>query len=507
MPFANALPTSNPVVIGLVVFVIATLMLYFARLPAHRAILSLSRALSRGLRLSSIAIMKGQAKLELRNREVLLEAGREAKERMIEREFERVEAAVRRDLSECPGIERDMKVILSKVEEDHKESSEVPPEPPGWTKAVSAVADLQSKSDGSVGNILEQIHGSLVKSQDKAIEAYRKSINERHAHLKAMMPAWRQLEQKAGDMQRHVVKLLERSKDVDRHMEDYTQIVKKTDKAVRMLSTSATHQFLTSLLILLVAIGGAVINFSLIARPMAEMVGGNSMLGPFKTSDIAALVIILVELSIGIFMMESLRITRLFPIIGALPDKLRVRMIWITFTILFSLACVEAGLAYMREILLHDELATNAVLRGAEGGFSMQFAWITTISQMGMGFILPFALVFAAIPLENFIFALRAVSGMLMSALLRTIAVLLRAIASVFRHGGEFFVHVYDMLIFAPLWIEQRKKAPGSSGSSSGSGRSSSGGGGFGGFKFKKPAAPAPAAAPSFDPTIKGATP
>ena len=32
----------------------------------------------------------------------------------------------------------------------------------------------------------------------------------------------------------------------------------------------------------------------------------------------------------GLFLMESLRITRLFPVIGALPDKTRVRMIWIT---------------------------------------------------------------------------------------------------------------------------------------------------------------------------------
>jgi hypothetical protein len=323
-----------------------------------------------------------------------------------------------------------------------------------------------------------------------------------------MMPAWRQLEQKAGDMQRHVVKLLERSKDVDRHMEDFQQIAKKTDKAVRMLSTSSTHQFLTSALVLCVAIGGAIINFSLIARPMAEMVGGNSQLGSFKMSDVAALVIILVELSIGIFMMESLRITRLFPMIGALPDKIRMRMIWITFSILFSLACVEAGLAYMREILLEDQLATNAALRGAEGGIAGQFAWITTLSQMGMGFILPFALVFAAIPLENFIFSLRAVSGMLLSGVLRGIAVLLRAVASVFRHGGDFFVNVYDMLIFAPLWLEQRKK--GSSGSGSGSSSSSgrSGGGGFGGFKFKKSPAPTPApAAPTFNPTVKGATP
>ncbi|NIW24713.1 MAG: hypothetical protein GWN29_09200, partial [Gammaproteobacteria bacterium] len=115
---------------------------------------------------------------------------------------------------------------------------------------------------------------------------------------------------------------------------------------------------------LLVAVGGAAINFSLIARPMAEMVGGTSFIGGFRTADIAALVIILVEISMGLFLMESLRITRLFPVIGALADKLRVRMIWITFTILLFLASVEAGLAYMREILMQDELATSALLRG-----------------------------------------------------------------------------------------------------------------------------------------------
>jgi hypothetical protein len=36
----------------------------------------------------------------------------------------------------------------------------------------------------------------------------------------------------------------------------------------------------------------------------------------------------------GLFLMESLRITRLFPVIGALPDKTRVRMIWVSFTIM-----------------------------------------------------------------------------------------------------------------------------------------------------------------------------
>ena len=56
----------------------------------------------------------------------------------------------------------------------------------------------------------------------------------------------------------------------------------------------------------------------------------------------------------GLFLMESLRITRLFPVISALSDKMRVRMIFITFTILLLMASVEAGLAYMREVLLQD---------------------------------------------------------------------------------------------------------------------------------------------------------
>ena len=133
---------------------------------------------------------------------------------------------------------------------------------------------------------------------------------------------------------------------------------------MQVLSSSSLVQFFISALVLAVAVGGATINFSLIARPMAEMVGGTSFIGTFRMADIAALVIIMVEVSMGLFLMESLRITRLFPVIGALPDKLRVRMMAVTFAILFMLASVEAGLAYMREILMQDELATSALLRG-----------------------------------------------------------------------------------------------------------------------------------------------
>jgi hypothetical protein len=223
--------------------------------------------------------------------------------------------------------------------------------------------------------------------------------------------------------------------------------------------------FFVSALVLMVAIGGAAINFSLIARPMAEMVGGTSFVGQYRTADIAALVIIMVEISMGLFLMESLRITRLFPVIGALPDKMRVRMIWITFSILLLLASIEAGLAYMREVLLQDELATGALLRGEqEGGLQNEYLWITTAAQMGMGFILPFALVFVAIPLETFVHSLRTVLGLAGIALLRAFALVLRVLSNGFRHIGTLAERLYDLPLFVPLWLEARLAAAGRNG-------------------------------------------
>jgi hypothetical protein len=180
----------------------------------------------------------------------------------------------------------------------------------------------------------------------------------------------------------------------------------------------------------------------------------------FRTADIAALVIIMVEVSMGLFLMESLRITRLFPVIGALSDKMRARMIGITFAILLLMATVEAGLAYMREVLLRDELATTALLRGDAVGLLVgDHLWITTAAQMGMGFILPFALVFVAIPLETFVHSLRTVVGVTTIGVLRAIALLLRVLGNGCRHLGTLAQQIYDLPLFLPLWLEAKLAA------------------------------------------------
>lgn len=444
-------------------FVILVVALYAARVPAHRAILSLTRTLHNAMRLAAFSVMKGEKVLVRRNEEVLLAAGREAAERIIEREFDRIDSTVRRELSEYPSMHRRLDEVATKVDEDYQQSTVVPPAPPGWVKAVDAVARIPSEGDPMVANVLKNIHGSLEKAQNSALNEYRATSAKRHMVLKKMLPHWRKMTRVLGEVDKNVNSLLNRSKTIDRHMDEYNQIINATDRAKRMLSSSSLTQFFIAGFVLAIAIGGAMINFNLIARPMQEMVGGSDYIMGYKVSDIAALVIILVEIAMGLFLMESLRITRLFPVIAALDDKMRIRMVWASFIMLFLLATIESGLAFMREILSEQDAALAAEL--VSNGMMAEMrtsTWITTASQMGMGFILPFALTFVAIPLESFVHSSRTVFGIVAVATLRTLATLLRIVGTIFHYLGNGLVNVYDLVIFAPVWIEARVGGGGS---------------------------------------------
>jgi len=448
----NILPGS-PVLSAIIALMVAVFMLYLARSPAHKAIYALSRVIQDAFRLMADAVMHAEERVEKRNKEVLLTAGAETAERMIEREFQRVEAVVKRDLSGYPSLHRSLSDLVTRIDEDYKESAEIPMPPPDWVKAVDSLAKLESKGDSWVANILTEVHKTAVSQHKKIMEEYRKAVGARHALLEKMRPHWQKLSQRLDQVGKTITGLHERTAVIDNHVRQYEEIRNKTDRAARTLTSSAMTQFFISALVLLIAIGGAVINFNLIALPMSEMVGGGSYIGGYKTSDIAALVIILVELAMGIYLMESLRIPRLFPIIGQMDDKMRVRMIWVTFTILLVLACVESALAFMRDRIAADIQALRQTLAQVESPHTFN-SWIPTIGQMVMGFILPFALAFVAIPLESFVQSSRTVMGEAMAAMLRGLAFVLRLLSDVAKYTGEFLVNVYDVLAFPLLWLE-----------------------------------------------------
>ena len=428
--------------------------LYLARNPAHQLIRSTGRTVHAAARLTARSIARVESHLVQRNKEVVLSLGREATEQTIEREFQRVNEIVSRDLSNYPALHRKISDTIAQIEKDYHSATDAPPLPPAWLEAVDSIAAIPRTGDPAVCSILDNIHHTVEDAHKETQKAWQKSTLEKHKILNGMQTDWRALFGTMDQVKNTINGLDARSDLIDQQMEKYEAIRNADDSITRTLASSSLAQFFISALVLIIAILGGVINFQLIAMPMSEMVGGTSYIGPMKTSDIAALVIIMVEVAMGLFLMESLRITRLFPIIGTMDDRMRKRMVVITFSILAILATVEASLAYMRDLLALDREVLTQSLAGASI-VEAQFRWIPSIGQMIMGFILPFALAFVAIPLESFIHSMRTVLGLCAVAVLRMTGFVVRLCGGVVNHLCKMLVGLYDIVIMLPLSIER----------------------------------------------------
>lgn len=455
--------SANTAVSATVWLLLAMTLLYSGRRPAHRILLSAGGGLRNVLRLTSRSLVQLERHLTRRNREVLLAAARADAERRIEREFSRIQTMVARDLSGYPALHRDIAAAIDSIETTYRESGENPPLPPAWSDVVNTIAALPSHGDPAVAKVLNNIKGAVEDTHKETLKAWQNSSAERHKLLSRMQPEWRTLNSKMDEVARTVDGLDSRTHQLDKQLTQFEEIRRGEDAAVRSLTSSSLTQFFIAGLVLTIALLGGLINFQLIALPMSEMVGGTSYIGAMKTSDIAAMVIILIEIAMGLFLLESLRITRLFPVISSMDDRLRRRMMIISLTILCVLAGIEASLAYMRDLLALDREALTQSLTGMSAAAEVsgvaashaEFRWIPSIGQMVMGFILPFALAFIAIPLESFIHSLRTVLGLLLVAVIRVLAIASRSLGNLLGHSATLLTHAYDLLIMLPLSIER----------------------------------------------------
>ena len=427
--------------------------MYLARKPSHRCLVSFSLIIRNSMRLFATSVKLAEKRLNDRNRDVLLSAGRQHAERCVEREFERISTAVQRELEGYPQVQRELNESIVKLNEDHNKSAEIPQTLPDWIKVIKAIASIRPSSDPIVGNMLEDIHQTLSEQHVKALDQQRTDASNRHAILNRMLPLLRAMKKILGGLNKSLADLNFRAKRIDRYMDNYEQIREQSDAAMRTLSSSSLTQFFISGAVLLIALGGAIINFNLIALPMSEMVGGASYIGPYKTSDIAGLVIICLEICTGIFLMESLRITQLFPIIGSMDDRMRMMLFWIALSLLAILAGVESALAFMRDRIAGDMEALRQSLAGVAPS-SVAGSIIPTIGQMVMGFILPFILTFVAIPLESFVASSRTILGLTAAWMLRSLAFALRLIGHLGYYMGRLMINLYDLVIFPALWLE-----------------------------------------------------
>ena len=437
----------------------SVIALYLARKAAHQAINSLFRLVSSGFRLGATATRKSAQRLHQRNREVLLSLGREQTERDLEKEFFEINKFVRKDLGGYPQVQKQIQEHITKIQDDYARTGEVPQESPDWIEAVDAVSKLKTSEKTPAINVkvLEQIHSSAQQQHNENLQSYRQETSRRHSILKSMTPHWRKLAYSVDEVGVKLKEIVTRSQNIDNHMSKYKEIIASTDSAERALKASAITQFLIASIVILVAIGGAFFNFHLIALPMSEMVGSVHRVGGVKVADLAALVIICLEVTAGIFLLESLRITKLFPLISSMDDRVRRTIMVSAATVLLVLACTESALAFMRDQIAADLAALRSSLAGTESSSHEGAAinqWIPMAANMILGFILPLALTMVAIPLEYLLQTGRTVFGSLAEIILNTIAVILRIIGNATKHLGKIVISLYDLFIALPLWVE-----------------------------------------------------
>ena len=215
--------------------------------------------------------------------------------------------------------------------------------------------------------------------------------------------------------------------------------------------------FLISLIVMSVALGGAFINFQLIALPMSELVPAGERLGGIPVSTVSALVIVLMEVAVGIFAMDMLGITELFPKLTMLAPSRRRLILGLSLAGLFFLACVESSLAILREQIVAADSVLKLALSGSAGTVVAiaSTSKIPVIGQAVLGFILPWTLAMVAIPLETFLETSRLVFSGFAALLLQCLG----NIAQVFAHGARTVTtalpSIYDVYVAIPLRLEQ----------------------------------------------------
>lgn len=458
----------QPILSWLVVLIGGMLILYFIRYGVHQLLNNFTLLINQNLRLISRALLNTAKLMAKRNREVLLEHGKQQAQRELERQFMRLSALVEKDLGRYPDIQRNIEHNITHMEGKLAQTSPVPVPLPEWTEAVAAIAKLKdsTKNDAVVGKLLQSIHEAFHTQQQEVMLSYRKDVNKRHSLLKNAMQHWRHVLNKLTNLEKNWQHLNDQSRKMDLHIERFESVLKGSDHAADLLKSSNMTQFFISSVVMGIAGFGAFVNFNLIALPMSELMPATSLVAGFNVADIGAAVIIMLEITVGLFFMEAISITRLFPVIHFMEDKQRRICAWVCMGFLLSLCCVEAGLAYMRENMVTDKALLTSFLVGGENAVqtaaAVETSNIPMIGQMTLGFVLPLILTFVAIPFESFVHTARHVLGSLIVYLFIITSTLIRNLSILIKQLNHSSKHVYDILCFVPLWlehlIEQRPK-------------------------------------------------
>lgn len=416
--------------------VVLVAVLYVVRAPAHRAIDRVARAGQRWLRMASRTASVVARRIDLRNREVMLALQMEITRRQLEREFQRIAAAVEQDMTKFQHLERSVNEHINLMGEDFERSAQVPPAPPGWVEAVDAIAKLQAETNPEpVARVLQDIHNSVQDQQREVMREYRWAVNARHKILADLRPLWSRVSRQVGTVGRDSRDLLARVHRVDTHMAAFRELC--ANRADVRVDSFLARWFVALVLSGVVLVLG-VLNVRLLALPLGGLLG---IQGASSTVvELAALALTLAVMSVALMLSEAAQVSRLMPLIGGLSQRMRAAVITLGVVLLLLLAGGEALL-----------LASGAGLRVGAAPFPTLAAW----ASASAGAVIPLLLAALAPALESLLATSRPVLASAAVVALTAGAVLLRLLGRLWLELGRLAHHLYDLVLFIPLAIEQ----------------------------------------------------
>jgi hypothetical protein len=434
---------------------------------ARAAVIRLLNALTGSIRL----LLRSQAKLlvsladqlDNRNKEVLLEIGQQRLERRLDREFHQVWQLIDRDLAQFPQWQRQVSEHISQLEEDYHKTAETPPSAPDWIDSVAAVMHLKEAQGGNpaFSGVLKDLESNLNRQHDQALGSYRKSMGRRHRLLHGMMPQWRKLSHAIERIQSGIRELLVQARAIDRHMEHYQRLLTGGDQAHRALRVSLFTEGVVSAVLVGLWAGIAWLSFNLMSTPMQTLMASGETLVGLSIPDWAGIMLIGASIALGWVLMEALRITRMFDGFYGLDAPVRRRLVWVLASLLLLVALAQAGLMYLDH---RAALPANALERWIQYPVIVFEAphldqGLVLGAKMLLAFVLPFILIFMAVPFERLMHSLRIFLVVAISIVLRVLALILRVTAGWLWYVNQAVQAIYDVFISLPRWLASQVRS------------------------------------------------
>lgn len=436
--------TTSPVLNTLIWVVLLLVAGYLARRPAHGLIRLVFSGLRRFLRLLARYCVHAEHHVRAWTRSVLVAQARQHARLSADWNVERLGGELDAELNSLSPLEQRLQEQLSLLEEDYRSSSAMPPDVPGWPQLVDHLGPDLGAADPTIKRTLEDLRDGLEMQRIDLLDAYRRASRRRYLVLHRTMPQWRRARRALEEMTRSIERLRGRSDEVLQSVRDYETLRDNDQVRIEVLAGNALWRFALSAGFLVMAGLGFLVLGQLLATPFTGLLGTAPVADGLPGLGVAVTALILVApIVLGLCMLESCRMTYLLPGIVNLDEGIRRWLFWLSYAlmVMLTVSCVAV-------VFTHGGIAPVA-LDTPFGGT------LAPVVKSALVLLLPFALMFAALPLAGVIRHGRVVAGLGMALLLQIMMLLCRLLASLAAFVSSVLVQVYDLFIFLPLWIEE----------------------------------------------------